>query len=118
MKTIVRFILYHFMLLAITLCFIRASGQFSASSGQAGTVTTSATTQGTDWSNPSNVQFSDNVFATSLITGSNKPTYYLDAKNWGLQSSNNALTNYIQSAAVLHGIEVFIKLKKTNVGYI
>src|SRR6266404_6783160 len=116
MKTILRFIHYPFLLLAAALCFIRASAQFSASSGQAGTVTTSATTQGTDWSNPSNVQFSDNVFATSLITGSNKATYYLDAKNWGFQSSNNTLTNYIQSAAVINGIEVFIKLKKTNVG--
>ena len=117
MKTILRF--HHpWLLLLLTLCFATADAQFSASSGQAGTVTTSATTQGTDWNNPSNVQSPDNVFATSLITGSNKPTYFLDAKNWGFQSSNNGLTNYIQSDAVINGIEVFIKLKKTNVGNI
>jgi hypothetical protein len=117
MKTILRKH-YPYLLFGLTLCFTRTDAQFSASSGQAGTVTTSATTQGTDWSNPLNVQSSDNVFATCLITGSNKPTYYLDAKNWGFQSSNNALPNYIQSAAVINGIEVFIKLKKTNVGNI
>ena len=107
---------YPCLLLAITLSFTRAGAQFSASGAQAGTVTTSSTTQGTDWTNPSNVQSADNVFATCLITGSNKPTYYLDAKNWGFQSSDNTLPTYIPSNATINGIEVFIKLRKTNAG--
>src|SRR5258705_10626697 len=100
------------LLLAITLSFTKSNAQFSASGTQAGTVTTASTTQGTDWTSPSNVQTADNVFATCLITGSNKPTYYLDAKNWGFQSGNNTLPTYIPSNAAINGIEVFIKLRK------
>jgi len=116
MRKPLRFFHYPCILLAISLSFIKANAQFSASGIQAGTVTTSSTSQGTDWTNPSNIQSADNVFATCLITGSNKPTYYLDAKNWGFQSGNNALATYIPSNAAINGIEVFIKLKKTNVG--
>jgi hypothetical protein len=116
MRKPLRFFHYPCLLLAISLSFIKANGQFSAAGIQAGTVTTSSTSGGTDWTNPSNVQSADNVFATCLITGSNKPTYYLDAKNWGFQSGNNALATYIPSNAAINGIEVFIKLKKTNVG--
>ena len=107
--------------LAVSLCVFLygiAKAQFSASGLQAATVTTSATAQGTDWTSPSNVQTSDNAFATCLITGSNKPTYYLDAKNWGFQSTNNALVNYIPGSATINGIEVFITIKKTGPGKI
>jgi hypothetical protein len=107
--------------LALSLCvflFGFAKAQFSASGSQAATVTTSSTAQGTDWTSASNVQTSDNVFATCLITGTNKPTYYLDAKNWGFQTSNNALPNYIPGSATINGIEVFITMKKTGVGKI
>jgi trimeric autotransporter adhesin len=104
------------LLLGITLSFFKSSAQFSASGTQAGTVTTASTTQGTDWNSPLNVQSGDNVFATCLITGSNKPTYYLDAKNWGFQSGDNTLPTYIPSNAAINGIEVFIKLRKTNIG--
>jgi hypothetical protein len=107
--------------LALTLCvflFGIANAQFSASGLQPSTVTTAATSQGTDWTSPSNVQTSDNAFATCLITGSNKPTYYLDAKNWGFQSTNNALANYVPGSATINGIEVFITMRKTGPGKI
>ena len=102
----------------LLLCAGFAEAQFSAASSQAGTITTSSTPQGTDWSNPSNVQASDNVFATCLITGSNKPTYNLDAKNWGFQTSNNALANYVPGNATINGIEVFITFKRSGAGKI
>src|ERR1044071_5039842 len=105
--------------LAFSLCLLVfgcAEAQFSASVTSAGTITTSSTAQGTDWTNPSNIQASDNSFATCLITGSNKPSYNLDTKNWGFQSSNNALSNYIPGNATINGIEVYIKMRKTGVG--
>jgi hypothetical protein len=102
----------------LTLLIHFSFGQFSASSTLAGTITTNSVPQGTDWTTPSNVQSGDNVFATCLITGSNKPSYYLDATNWGFQSSNNLLPNYVPSGATINGIEVFIKLKKTGIGKI
>src|SRR5437773_3732432 len=107
--------------IAFSLCFLFfgfAKAQFSASGSQAATVTTSSIAQGTDWTSASNVQTSDNAFATCLITGANKPTYYLDAKNWGFQTSNNALSNYIPANATINGIEVFITLRKSGVGKI
>jgi len=118
MKKILHVVPYPVFLLSIILFFEKTNAQFSAAGTQAGTVTTTSIAQGTDWTNASNVQTSDNVFATCLITGSNKPTYYLDAKNWGFQSSNNALPNYVPTGATVNGIEVFIKLRKTNIGKI
>jgi hypothetical protein len=81
-------------------------------------VTTTSTAQGFAWSNPSSVQTADNVFATALITGANKTTFLLDAKNWGFQSSNSATGNYIPPDAVINGIEVFVKFRKSNIGNI
>lgn len=113
-----RHILTTFALLLLFTSFQKAYSQFSASAASAGSVTTTSTTQGTDWTNPTNVQTLDNSFATCLITGTNKPTYYLDAKNWGFQSSNSSLGNYIPPGATINGIEVYITLRKSNLGKI
>ncbi|MDB5251827.1 MAG: hypothetical protein JWP27_996 [Flaviaesturariibacter sp.] len=90
--------------------------QISAVSLTAGTVATSATASGTNWVNPTNVLAADNVYTTCAITGVNKPTYNLDAKTWGFQTTNAALANYIPPAGTINGIEVTVKLRKTGTG--
>ena len=90
--------------------------QTSATSSAPATITTSATASGTDWTNPSNVQSADGSYTTCLITGSNKPTYNLDAKNWGFVTGAGA--NQIPAGATINGIEVEVKMRKTNVGSI
>ncbi|MGZ3924998.1 MAG: hypothetical protein ACXVBJ_14595, partial [Flavisolibacter sp.] len=104
------------ILFALVFSFSQIHAQYSAASSSAQTVVTTSVAQGTDWTNAVNVQSPDGAFATCLITGSNKPTYYLDAKNWGFQTTNNALSNYIPPAAVINGIEVYVKMRRTNVG--
>lgn len=107
--------------IALSLCILlygSLNAQFNASSSQAATIATSSVAQGTDWTNPSNIQTSDNSFATCLITGANKPSYNLDAKNWGFQSTNNALPNYIPGSATINGIEVYITMRESGAGNI
>jgi trimeric autotransporter adhesin len=95
---------------------LSASAQFSANSSRPNTVVTSSTTSGTNWSNSSNIQALDNNFATCLITLSNKPTYNLDAKNWGFQNTDTTLSNYVPSGATINGIEVKVTMRKTSTG--
>jgi hypothetical protein len=95
-----------------------AAAQISALSLSAGTAVTSATASGTNWTNPTNVLASDNVYTTSAITGVNKPTYNLDVKTWGFQTTNAALANYIPPAGTINGIEVTVKLRKSGTGSI
>jgi hypothetical protein len=93
-----------------------AFAQFSATGSSAGTVTTTSVAQGFDWVNPTNISTANAVYATSLITGSNKSTYFLDAKNWGFQSTTSGQPNYIPPTATINGIEVYILRRRTNVG--
>jgi len=106
------------LLIFFSTLFSAAPAQFSAVSNSAGTVTVTTVGGGFDWLNPASVSANDNVYATSLITGSNKSTFHLDAKNWGFQTSNSALPNFIPSNATINGIEVFVKLRKSNAGSI
>jgi hypothetical protein len=105
-------------LLILLTCFVQVHSQFSAAGTSAQTVATSGTAQNFVWTNPNNVQAADGNFATSLITGSNKLTYNLDATNWGFQTTNNTLPNYIPPAGTINGIEVYVKLRKTGIGSI
>jgi hypothetical protein len=96
--------------------FTLANAQFSATSTVAGTISTSATSGGTNWSNTLNIQSANGAYATSLITGSNKPTYNLDAKNWGFQNTDNTLPNYVPSGSTINGIEVSVIMRKSGTG--
>src|SRR5689334_2372015 len=93
-------------------------GQTNATSTISGTVSTTSVVNGFDWTNPSNIQAADATFATSAISGSNKPTYYLDAKNWGFQSTTSGQANYIPPGATINGIEVYVTLRRTGTGSI
>jgi trimeric autotransporter adhesin len=108
------------ILCVLVVCFTAlanfANAQFSAVSTVAGTISTSATAGGTNWSNTVNVQSANGAYATSLITGSNKPTYNLDAKNWGFQNSDISLPNYVPSGSTINGIEVTVIMRKTGTG--
>jgi trimeric autotransporter adhesin len=103
------------LLFLATLSFF-AHAQFTASSTKSNTVATSSTTGGTNWTNPNNIQVADNNFATCLITLSNKPTYNLDAKDWGFQNTDTTLTNYVPSGATINGVEVTVTMRKTLTG--
>ncbi|HEX6333953.1 MAG TPA: hypothetical protein VFZ78_06985, partial [Flavisolibacter sp.] len=92
------------------------TAQFSASGSQSGTISTTSTTQGFDWVNPGNISSADNVLATCSITGANKPSFHLDAKNWGFQTSTTGQPNYIPADATINGIEVYVKMKKSGIG--
>lgn len=94
------------------------SAQFSGTSTSAGTITTTSVAQGFAWTNPNNVQTQDNIFATSNITGANRSTFFLDAQNWGFQSTNNTLPNYIPPGATINGIEVEVRHRKSGTGNI
>jgi hypothetical protein len=108
------------ILCALVVCFTAlanfANAQFSALSTVAGTISTSATAGGTNWSNTLNIQSVNGAYATSLITGSNKPTYNLDAKNWGFQNTDISLPNYVPSGATINGVEVSVIMRKTGTG--
>ncbi|ANE50763.1 hypothetical protein SY85_09885 [Flavisolibacter tropicus] len=97
--------------------FNSLQAQTSAASTTAGTVGT-ANNPGSSgsWASVTNVQTENNVYATALITGSNKSSNYLDATNWGFQSTNAAAANYIPSNATINGIQVSIKRRKTLTG--
>jgi trimeric autotransporter adhesin len=107
-----------YTLLLFCLIFVGvAKGQFSASSTIPGTINTSSSGAGaTNWSNTANIQALDNVFATCLITQANKPTYNLDAKNWGFQNTDTTKSNYVPSGATINGIEVTVNMRKTGTG--
>lgn len=95
-----------------------AYGQTSVASNAASSFTTSSTAGGTAWSNPAQAQHNDNVFTTCLITGSNKPTFNLNAQGWGFQTTNTSGSGYIPANAVINGIEVTVRLRKTLSGVI
>ena len=92
--------------------------QTSATSTMAGTVILTNTASTINWNNLAGIQKEDNVFTTVLITGVNKTSANLDAQNWGFQSSKSAQPNYIPPNAVINGIRVFVKLRKTATGNI
>lgn len=98
------------------LCQVNVTAQFSAAGNSAGTVTTQMVAQGFDWVNPANVQTANAVYATSLITGANRNTYYLDSKNWGFQTTTSGQPNYIPPTATINGIELYITRRRTNTG--
>jgi hypothetical protein len=107
-----------FLLVIVCVENFPAHGQNSATSTSAGTINTTSVTQGFDWTNPTNVQSLNGAYATSLITGSNRSTYYLNATNWGFQSTLSGQPNYIPPSATINGIEVYVTLRKTNTGNI
>ena len=104
----------------ILFCFVSFSSlqaQNAATSVKAGTITnTNNSGSGISWANTANVQAEDNIFATAYISGSNKSTNFLDATNWGFQTSNALAANYIPSNAQINGVQVSVKRRKTLSG--
>lgn len=92
--------------------------QFSATSTSSGTVTVVNTANGLGWTNITNVQTQNDQYATSAISGANRFSHFLELRNWGFQTTNSALPNYIPSGAVINGIEVDIRYRKTGGGNI